>query len=205
MDLNCKTFRFHFFVPLNVVYTFLLRHSGGAAQQLHRVIQGWQRGQCYCAVVPRTLLTRDTCIARNLTHLVTDLRKMMLLHLFFMFAFLFVCLFLRATCEAYGGTHTRGLIGAVVIGLHHSHRHERAELRLRSAPQLTAALDSQPTERGQGSIPCLHGYCLGSLTTEPWRELLCLLLIRRSLCFHRKSVISEQYTCAKWQKELRTS
>ena len=32
-------------------------------------------------------------------------------------------------------------------------------------------LDPLPTEQGQGSNPCPHGYQSGSLTTEPRREL----------------------------------
>ena len=37
--------------------------------------------------------------------------------------YLFICLFclFRATPMAYGGSQARGLIGAVAIGLHHSH------------------------------------------------------------------------------------
>ena len=45
------------------------------------------------------------------------------------FSFLFFYLF-RATPEAYSGSQTRGLIGAVAASLHHSHSNWRSELRL---------------------------------------------------------------------------
>ena len=40
--------------------------------------------------------------------------------LFFIFIYLFICCF-RATPIAYGGSQSRGQIGAVAAGLHHSH------------------------------------------------------------------------------------
>ena len=69
---------------------------------------------------------------------------------FFIYLFrLFV--FSRATPAAYGGSHARGLIRAVVTGLHHSHSNTRSELRLRPTPQFTAMPDPEPMEQGQGS------------------------------------------------------
>ena len=47
-------------------------------------------------------------------------------HLFVLFCFLFFCLF-RAALMAYGGSQARGLIGAVVTSLHHSHSSTRSE------------------------------------------------------------------------------
>ena len=78
----------------------------------------------------------------------------------FLFGFgFFFCPFslFRATPTAYGSSQARGLIGAVAAGLHHSHSNARSELHLRSIPQLTATLDPQPTEWGQGSNPQPHG------------------------------------------------
>ena len=57
-----------------------------------------------------------------------------------LFYLLFV-FFLRAAPWAYGSSQTRGRIGAVAAGLHHSHSKARSELRLRPTPQLMAMLD----------------------------------------------------------------
>ena len=47
---------------------------------------------------------------------------------------------------------------------------------LRTTPQLTATLDPQPTEQGQGLYLQPHGSWLDSLTTEPQQERQCLYL-----------------------------
>ena len=59
------------------------------------------------------------------------------------FFFFFFCLFAfsRAAPVAYGGSQTRGLIGAVAAGLCHSHSNTRSKLRLWPTLQLTATLD----------------------------------------------------------------
>ena len=61
-----------------------------------------------------------------------------ILFLFFILSF---CLF-RATPVAYGGSQTRGLIGATAAGLHHRHSNARSEPRLWATPQLMATPDS---------------------------------------------------------------
>ena len=77
--------------------------------------------------------------------------------------FFFVFLpFFRAAHAAYGCSQARGLIGAVAASLHHSRSNIGSKLRLRSAPQLAAMPDPEPTERGQGSNPQAHGYQLDS-------------------------------------------
>ena len=43
------------------------------------------------------------------------------------------------------------------MGLRQSHSNTRSEPQLRPTPQLTATLDPQPTERGQGLNPQPHG------------------------------------------------
>jgi len=50
----------------------------------------------------------------------------------YLFIYLFICLlpFLRATLVAYGGSQARGLIRATAAGLRHSHSHTRSELHL---------------------------------------------------------------------------
>ena len=47
----------------------------------------------------------------------------------------------RAEPATYGGSQTRGPIGAAPAGLHHSHSNAGSELSLRPTPQLTAMLD----------------------------------------------------------------
>ena len=49
--------------------------------------------------------------------------------------------FFRAAPVAYGGSQSRGLIGATATGLHHSHSNARSEPCLRLTPQLTATPD----------------------------------------------------------------
>ena len=47
-----------------------------------------------------------------------------------------------------------------------------SELQLPTYTTATAMSDPEPSEQGQGSNPCPHGYSSGSLTTEPQPELL---------------------------------
>ena len=63
---------------------------------------------------------------------------------FFSFFFLFFFfVFSRASPIAFGGSQARGLIGAVVSGLHRSYsiQHRRIQLCLQPTPQFTATLD----------------------------------------------------------------
>ena len=73
-------------------------------------------------------------------------------HQIYFLVVVFVCLFgwwgffglfafSRATPEAYGGSHIRGPIGAVAIGLRQRHSNAGSEPRLRPTPQLTAVPD----------------------------------------------------------------
>ena len=62
----------------------------------------------------------------------------------------------RAARMAYGSSQARGQIRAIAAGLCQSHSNARSEPCLQ--PQLTATLDPQPTEQGQGSNPHPHGY-----------------------------------------------
>ena len=75
-----------------------------------------------------------------------------------MYVFIY-CLFAfsRAAPAAYGGSQARSRIRAVTAGLHHSHSNAGSEPHLQPTPQLTATLDRQPTEQGQGSNPQPHG------------------------------------------------
>ena len=58
-----------------------------------------------------------------------------------LFIYLFIVFFSRAAPTAYGGSHTRGLIGAVALGLRQSHSNTRSEPHLQPTPQLMAMLD----------------------------------------------------------------
>ena len=55
--------------------------------------------------------------------------------------FFFFLVFSRATLVAHGGPQARGLIGAVVAGLHQSHSNAGSEPRLRPTPQLMTTPD----------------------------------------------------------------
>ena len=63
----------------------------------------------------------------------------MVLILFYFLSFFFF--FFRAASMAFGGSQTRGLIGAIAVGLHHSHSNTRSELCLQPIPQLMATMD----------------------------------------------------------------
>ena len=69
-----------------------------------------------------------------------------LLSKFLLLLLLSFLIFFRAALAAYGSSQTRGLIGAVAAGLHHSYSNSRFELHLQPTPQLMAMLDPQPTE-----------------------------------------------------------
>ena len=73
--------------------------------------------------------------------------------LFFIYLFIYFVFFAIswAAPTARGGSQVRGLIGAVVSGLRHSHSNAASEPRLQPTPHLTATLDPSPTEQGQGS------------------------------------------------------
>ena len=73
---------------------------------------------------------------------------------------------------AYRGSQARGPIRAVAAGLCLSNSSAGSKPSLQPTPQLTAMLDPQPTEQGQGSNPQPHGSSSDSLTTEPRWELL---------------------------------
>ena len=58
---------------------------------------------------------------------------------------------------AYAGSQARGPIGAVAVGLRHSHSNAGSQPNLQPTLQLTAMLDPRPSEGGQGSNPNPHG------------------------------------------------
>ena len=78
--------------------------------------------------------------------------------LLFIVLFLFLFLLFRAAPSAYGGSQARGQIGAAAASLHHSHSHAGSEPHLRPTPQLMATPGLRPTQQGQGSNLCPHGY-----------------------------------------------
>ena len=85
--------------------------------------------------------------------------------LWVLYSFIYFILFIlcfRASPTAYGSSQARGRIRAVAAGLHHSHSNTESKPGLRAPPQLTAILDSRPTEQGQGLNPHPHGYELDS-------------------------------------------
>ena len=58
---------------------------------------------------------------------------------------------------AYGCSQARDQIGAVAASLCQSHSNTGSEPHLPPTPELMAALDTQPTEQGQGLNPQPHG------------------------------------------------
>ena len=50
---------------------------------------------------------------------------------------------------AYGGSQARGLIRAVVAGLHQGHSYAASEPRLQPTPQLTAMPDPNPLSKAR--------------------------------------------------------
>ena len=71
---------------------------------------------------------------------------------------LFVCLFVLsfgAAPTAYESSQVRGRIRAAAAGLHHSHSNTGSEPHLWPTLQRVAKPDTKPTERGQGSNPCI--------------------------------------------------
>ena len=61
----------------------------------------------------------------------------------------FVFCVLRAASAAYGGSHARGLIGAVAASLHQNHSNTGSELHLQPTPQLMAMLNPLREARDQ--------------------------------------------------------
>ena len=61
--------------------------------------------------------------------------------LIFIFYFILFFVFSKAAPTAYGSSQARGLIGAVVTGLRHSHSKAGSDLHLQPTPQLTATPD----------------------------------------------------------------
>ena len=97
---------------------------------------------------------------------------------FFFFAF-------WATRIAYGSFQAWGRIRAAAAGLHHSHSNSGSKPCLQPTPQLTAALDPQPSERGQemnwhphvylsDSFPLRHSGNSGGSLDSAQRIIYCI-------------------------------
>ena len=76
----------------------------------------------------------------------------LLKQLFFLFFCFFVLLYRAAPTEC-GSQQARSGIGATAVSRSHSQGNAGSKLHLQPTPQLTAKLDTQPSERGQGSKP----------------------------------------------------
>ena len=74
-----------------------------------------------------------------------------------LFPFLFFFFFFRASHMSYRDSQARDPIPAVAANLHHSHSNAGPKPCLQHTPQLTAMLDLQLTEQGQGSNPQPYG------------------------------------------------
>ena len=60
---------------------------------------------------------------------------------------------------AYGKFPTKGQIGAVAAGLHHSHSNARSELLLQCTPQLPASQILKPLREARGQTCILMNSC----------------------------------------------
>ena len=93
-----------------------------------------------CRILNPLSEARDrTCILMDITwvcYFVTVEPQGELLYFFY---FLSLDFFFRATPAVFGGSQTRGRIGAAAAGHSHSHINTRPESRLQPTPQLTAA------------------------------------------------------------------
>ena len=100
-------------------------------------------------------------MAGIVSHLVSTQEVVSLYLFIYLFIHSFIYLFLfflfRATPMTYGGSQARGPIGATAASLCQSHSNVGSEPGLRPTPQVTAMLDPQPTEQGQGLNPQPHG------------------------------------------------
>ena len=71
------------------------------------------------------------------------------MHIFSFYFFIFIFIFLsssRTALAACGDSQVRGVIRAVATGLRQGHGNAGSKSCLQPTPQLTAALDPQPTE-----------------------------------------------------------
>ena len=59
----------------------------------------------------------------------------------FIYLFIYLAFFFRATPAAYGSYQAMGQIGTAAAGLHHSHSNAGSEPHLQPTPQLTATPD----------------------------------------------------------------
>ena len=76
---------------------------------------------------------------------------------FFLPPFLLPFRLFRATLTAHGGSQARGLIGATVASLHHSHSNEGSEPSLRPTPQLRETPDPYPLSEARDQTCDLMG------------------------------------------------
>ena len=139
--LNVKIHQAHLEFPASrhLLVTFLYIRSSSVLS----LCLGWAQ----MLPLPRRVLTRYPWPK--------DLSLLWLLEQFFLFFFLFL---FRAAPMPYGSSQARGRSGATAADLHHSHSNMGSEPHLQPTPQVTATPDPQPTEWGQGSNLCPHGY-----------------------------------------------
>ena len=100
--------------------------------------------------------------------------------------FVFLFLLLRATPLTYGGSQTRGLIGAAAAGLHHNHSHTRSEPRLWPTPQLRTMLDPEPLSKARDQTCVLMdagqmGFCWAMMGTPLFLRRTVLAYIKEKL------------------------
>ena len=82
--------------------------------------------------------------------------------------FFIILIVFRATPAAYGGSQTRGWIGAVATGLHHSHSHIRSKQRLQPTPGLTTPILNLWARLG--IEPASSWMLVRLVYAQPWQE-----------------------------------
>ena len=118
-------------MPAQLVYSSLTWPDLGLMWFFSHIYSSLQ-GICVCVCV-----CVYTCMLTLLSSLFTFYWTFRMVYKAF---FSFFCLF-RAAPAAYGGSQSRGLIGAVSAGLYHSHSNAGSERRLQLKPRLTATPD----------------------------------------------------------------
>ena len=103
----------------------------------------------------------------------------------------------------YRDSQARAPIRVTTASLHHSHSNLGSEPSLWPIPQLTAMLDPQPTEWGQGWYPYPRGFVSSVPRRELWFSLflITLLVFRSAQIFHRISLsrdLSHVFTWLDW-------
>ena len=102
-------------------------------------------------------LSSSLFLAKKKKNTLVFMQELLLGAYYYFFFYFFIFWLFKAAPTAYGGSQARVPIRATAAGLHQSHSNSGGEAHLRPTPQLTATVNSKPTELGQGWNPQPHG------------------------------------------------